>query len=99
MINNAYQEIATFNSEYRKLETHFDILASSYGPRGEKLIIYGESSRSEVVSVMIVFTLSFIFVSVILILFILFRKEKEIKATSFAISLCMHVPGMLHTAF
>ena len=85
MINDAYQEIATFNSEYQKLET----LASSDGPRGGKLIIYGASSTSEAVSVMIVFTLSFIFVSVILALFILFRKEKEIKATSFTISLCM----------
>ena len=89
MINNAYQGIATFNSEYRKLVTHFDILASSDGPRGGKLIIYGESSTSETVSVMIVFTLSFVFISVILALFILFRKEKEIKATSFTISLCM----------
>ena len=89
MINNTYQGIATFNSEYQKLETHLDILASSDGPRSGKLIIYGESSRSEAVSVMIVFTLSFIFVSVILFLFILFRKEKEIKATSFTISLCM----------
>ena len=89
MINNAYQEIANFNSECRKLVTHFDILASSDGPRGGKLIIYGESSTSETVSVMIVFTLSFFFVSVILALFILFREEKEIKATSFTISLCM----------
>ena len=89
MINNTYQGIATFNSEYQKLEIHFDILASSDGPRGGKLIIYGESSTSETVSVMIVFTLSFFFVSVILFLFILFRKEKEIKATSFTISLCM----------
>ena len=92
IINGANsQTIASYNSELKKLEVHFDITASKFnnGPRYGESMIYNEQATSKIVPALLVFTLSIIFISVILILFVLFRKEKEIKATSFTISLCM----------
>ena len=92
IINGANsQTIASYNSELKKLEVHFDITASKFNnrPRYGESMIYNEQATSKIVPALLVFTLSITFISFILILFVLFRKEKEIKATSFTISLCM----------
>ena len=89
VINDTELVIASYDPEFMQLTTHIDILASRTGPRGSRLIIHTESHTAEIVGVAMLFLLSFLFVSVVLFLFICFRKEKEIKSTSFTVSLCM----------
>lgn len=50
---------------------------------------YVESSLIHITSVLIVTTLCFSFLTLVLILYVCFRSEKEIKATSVTVSLCM----------
>ena len=90
VVNNRELEFFSYDPEFKNLTTVSNILALGNGPRGSQLIIYDTlSSRLRITLVVIIFTLCLVFISTILFLFIIFRKEQEIKATSFAVSLCM----------
>ena len=89
VINDTELVIASYDPEFMQLTTHIDILASGTGPRGSRLVIHTESTTAEIVVIVIIFFFCFFFISAVLILFICFRKESEIKSTSFTVSLCM----------
>ena len=58
-------------------------------PRGKRQIIYDRISDSHVALVLLVFAFFLTLVTVNLILYVYFRKEPEIKATSVTLSMCM----------
>lgn len=68
-------------------------------PRGSILIIRGENTIQHTISFAIIILLCLAFVTVILILYILFRNEPEIKATSVPISLSMFLGCYLQLLF
>ena len=76
-------------SQHLSIDNSF--LAASNKPRGTILIRNIQDLNLEVhqTLVMLVFAFSFIFITTVFILYIIFRKEKEIKATSVTISMCM----------
>ena len=82
-------EVASYDSDTKQLATNSTFLALGTGPRGCKLVIFDGNTMAEIVVISLASVLCFAFVTVVLVLFVAFRKEKEIKAASFSVSLCM----------
>ena len=82
-------EVASYDSDTKQLATNSTFLASGTGPRGGKMVIFDGNTVAEIVVISLASVLCFAFVTVVLVLFAVFRKEKEIKAASFSVSLCM----------
>ena len=85
------KEIGLYQAQSQHLSIDNSFLAASNKPRGTILIRNIQDLNLEVhqTLVMLVFAFSFIFITTVFILYIIFRKEKEIKATSVTISMCM----------
>ena len=92
-------EVASYDSDTKQLATNSTFLASHTGPRGGKLVVFDENTTAEIVVISLASILCFAFVTVVLVLFVVFRKEKEIKAASFSVSLCMFAGCYLLLAY
>ncbi len=87
--NNTSYEVAYYNSKLQEFAVFSDVLTTSAIGSGELPVIYYQNTPAEIAVIAVVITSCFIFVTTVLVLFIYFRKEPEIKATSFSVSLCM----------
>ena len=83
-------EIARYDSATQQLTITVDILESD-SPRGGILTVYQQNITGHNVLFVLLTIFCTVYVTVILILYILFHKEPEIKSTSVAISLSMFV--------
>ena len=89
VINATMVDIGSYDSEFEQLSLNPHFLTSGDMPRGTKAMIYVRNSSSLNLLFLLSIILCFLFVSIILFFYIFFRKEEEIKATSYTISLCM----------
>ena len=89
VLNNTDMILSTYDPEFKNLTSISNTLASVVGPLGGRLIVYNKSPTLLLVVVAVVFAFCIAFVSINLFLFVFFRNEKEIKATSFIVSLFM----------
>ena len=89
VIDATIVDIGCYDSEFEQLSLNPHFLTSGDMPRGTKAIVYVRNSRLLNAFFLVSIILCFLFVSIILFFYILFRKEQEIKSTSFTISLCM----------
>lgn len=81
-------EIGYYDTESKQI-IYSNPFTSGNIPRGTIMEVYDTSSVVHITLVMCVFVLCFIFVTVVLVLFIYFRNEPEIKASSASLSMCM----------
>ena len=88
-INATVFDIGSYDSEFEQLSLNPHFLTSVDMPRGTKVIIYVRNSKLLIAIFLVSIILCFLFVSIVLFFYIFFRKEEEIKATSYTISLCM----------
>jgi hypothetical protein len=85
--NTSLEEITFYNSKLNVID-NFSIAGEQ--PRGRALEIrFSDTIMLPAIFVVIVFLFVFAYITVILILYIIFRKEPEVKATSFSVSLCL----------
>ena len=90
VVDNSSKELFSYDSESKQLTIISNILATESGPHGSKSVVYPETESTVLLVVLGLLTfICIVFISIILFLYIYFRNEKEIKATSFTISLCM----------
>ncbi len=85
------EEVAFYNTESQRLNVLSSFLVGDK-PRGTILEVKFADLFNVTLQVTLVMLLSsilFIFVTVVLILYVCFRKEPEVKATSITVSLCM----------
>ena len=92
--------VAYYDPESEQLVVLYDILGTGDSPQGSTSIVitYTTSVVTVVVS-MLGFIISIIFVSAVLILYLYFRNEPEVKATSITVSLGMFVGCYLMLSF
>ena len=85
------KEIGLYQAQSQHFSIDNSFLAASNKPRGTILIrnIRDLNLKAHQTPVMLVFAFSFIFITTVFLLYVIFRKEKEIKATSVTISMCM----------
>ncbi len=88
VINGSELEIAHYDSNTQQLILSVDILESD-APRGGMLIIRNENTIQHIVLFTLLAFLCAVLVTVIFVLYLLFRNEPEIKATSVPISISM----------
>ena len=86
--NGSQVEIAQYSSDTRELAIQLNVLEFE-SPRGTILTIRQENTVGHTVFFALLVTFCYAFVTVIFILYILFRNEPEIKATSVPVSLSM----------
>ena len=98
VINGSEIEIAHYNANTQQLIVTHAILESD-SPRGSVLIIQNENTIGHNILFAIITFLCYLFITVVLILYVLFRNEPEIKATSVTISLSMFVGCYLLLSF
>ena len=98
VINGSEIEIARYNANTQRLIVTYDVLESD-SPRGSVLIIQNENTIGHNILFAIITFLCYLFITVVLILYVLFRNEPEIKATSVTISLSMFVGCYLLLSF
>ena len=90
--NGSTWELALYDPDIGELTVTHNI---SSRPEGITLVVYPSRPEYHVFTVLTVFTLSCIFLSVVLLLYLYFRKEPEIRATSVTVSLCMFLGSYL----
>ena len=83
--------IAWYDSDLEVLSTNFAMLPTGRLPRGGTLYTDNTSSALHITVVVMLFGLCFAFITMNLILYICFRNEPEVKATSVTVSMCMFV--------
>ena len=76
-----------------------NILATGDSPQGSTLIVTYTTSVGTVATSMLAYFISIIFVTAVLILYLYFRNEPEVKATSSTVSLGMFVGCYLMLSF
>ncbi len=81
------EEIALYNSESQQLSIHGFFLAGDK-PRGGVTTKHFRDAI-QVSIIVFIFLISFAFITTVFTLYICFRKEPEIRATSVTVSLCM----------
>ena len=90
-------EVARYNGESQRLSVVS--LNRTAAPKGSLRVVYNESTWLHKVLVVMSSFLSFAFVTIMLVLFIVFRREKEVKATSVSVSLAMFLGCYLMLLF
>ena len=98
VLDGSESEIAVYNSETMELSVRLNITEND-SPRGSVLIIGAENTLQHTLLFATITVLCFVGVTVILILYIFFRNEPDIKATSVPISLSMFLGCYLQLAF
>ena len=88
-VEGSMLEIANYDGDLEQLTWVCSSSETSIGPRGTTLTIYNESAVLDNVLIATIVFLCFAITTVIFILYIFFRYEKEIKATSVTVSLSM----------
>ena len=91
--------VANYISDLEKLKFTYAHLAGDKIPYGRLRIIKYGSSMLEDILLLTIFGLSFVFITVNLILYLIFRKEPEVKATSVSVSMCMFLGSYLLVFF
>ena len=91
--------VATYISDLQELKFTYAHLVGDKIPYGRLRIIKYGSSMLEDILLLTIFGLSFVFITVNLILYLIFRKEPEVKATSVSVSMCMFLGSYLLVFF
>ena len=91
--------VALYNSHTQGLELHLSNFAGEAIPSGSLVIVGGWNSVLRICVVLILFALCFGLITVNLVLYIVFRKEPEVKATSVSVSMCMFLSCYLLVLF
>ncbi len=97
--NGSKLQIARYDSEYKRLTFVSDLLRTGPTPRGSIPTFYNQSTMLHNVLIVAIVTFCVVFITTILILYIIFRKEKEIKATSVTVSIGMFISSYLLVLF
>jgi hypothetical protein len=92
-------EIAQYNSTLKQLIITYNLTASGNIPDGRTVVLEYHDSKIGIAVVVIVFVGILTFITIILIAYVYFRNEPEIKATSFSVSLCMFLGCYLMLLF
>jgi amino acid transporter len=92
-------EIAHYNSTLKQLIITYNLTASGNIPDGRTVVLEYHNSKIGIAVVVIVFVAILTFITIILIAYVYFRDEPEIKATSFSVSLCMFLGCYLMLLF
>jgi hypothetical protein len=92
-------EIAQYNSTLKQLIITYNLTASGNIPDGRTVVLEYHNSKIGIAVVVIVFVAILTFITIILIAYVYFRDEPEIKATSFSVSLCMFLGCYLMLLF
>ena len=87
--NHSKVKIGHYDTNSMELILYDEFLSSGNIPKGMTVIIDGKSSTAHIAIIFLIFTSCFIFLFVVMILFICFRKAPEVKATSITLSMCM----------
>lgn len=95
VVDSSKLEIAYYNSQSELVMFPNTSLSSGTIPRGSTLIVAYRPSVLHVIFVVTGYILCNLFVSVVFILYVYFRKEPEVKATSITVSLCMFLGSYL----
>ncbi len=82
-------EIANYDADSEQLMLLTNI--SGVTPRGGNQTVYNQITLLDSIFIVAASIFCFLLITVSLILFIIFRNEKEIKATSFTVSFCMYL--------
>jgi hypothetical protein len=91
--------IGMYNSEHRELNFSRNDFSGDEVPLGKFTVVNGRGSKLETVMSLTFFLLSLVFITVNLILYFVFRKEAEVRATSFSVSMCMFLGCYLLVLF
>lgn len=97
--NGSGTVVATYNSDLQELLFSHSKLAGDEIPQGRLRTLVNGSSTTEKIVLLIIFVLSFGFISVNLILYFVFRNKPEVKATSVSVSMCMYLGCYLLVLF
>ena len=87
--NKTAIKVASYNSESRLLKFLTNESVTTSAKRSGGNIIFIEGSTAHILTVATFTTLSFTFVTVMLVLYVCFHHHPEIKATSITVSFCM----------
>ena len=90
--------VAYYDPKSQLVPLH-DILATGDSPQGSTLIVTYTTSVGTVATSMLAYIISIIFVTAVLILYLHFRTEPEVKATSITVSLGMFIGCYLMLSF
>ena len=90
--NGSRKEMAYYNTHAQKLIMFGDF---DEFPQDSAFVIYNQSSPTHTALVIAMLATSTVFVLTIILLYICFRKQPEIKATSVSVSLCMLIGSLL----
>lgn len=102
VINDTRLKLAYYDLEVHRLTILSDIIDDGANVDVKISVVYDQRTVAHIVVVVILIVICFFFVTAILILYLYFRTEKEIKATSVSVSLCMFTGCyllLLHVAF
>ena len=92
--------VASYNSYTQGLKLHpGNFTGGGTIPSGSLIIVDGRNSVLRICLVLIAFALSFGFITGNLVLYFVFRKEPEVKATSVSVSMCMFLSCYLLVSF
>ena len=91
--------VASYNSHAQGLQLHPGNFVGEAIPSGRLVIVDGRNSVLRICLVLILFALCFGLITVNLVLYVVFRKEPEVKATSVSVSMCMFLSCYLLVLF
>ncbi len=98
VINGSELEIARYDPNTQQLMLIIDILEYDT-PRGNVLIIYNETTIPHIILFALLTLFCAVLVTVIFVLYLLFRNEREIKVTSVPISIIMFLGCYLQLSY
>lgn len=98
VLNGSSTSVANYNTELQKLHVIRNLLEGRSPEGGTRVVRFGEFAAHPAV-VVTLFIIVFSFLTVVFILYVYFRNEPEIKATSVSVSLCMYLSCYLMLMF
>ena len=97
--NNSKVKIGYYNPKSLEFFLYDKFFSSGNIPKGMTVIIDGKPSTAHKTMILLAFTSCFIFLFIVMILFIYFRKAPEVKATSITLSMCMFLSSFILLLF